>query len=197
MKKFGFSTIELLVTLGIFVLIIWSVINFQTGVFSQNTLINNSLNADSEMRAALKQLVAELRGAAQSDTGAYQIAAAAKNSLTFFSDIDADGSREQLRYFLNGTTLMRGLIKPSGNPLTYNPAAENLKTMVYSIANLNQEIFAYYDENYTGTEAALAEPVSIPLIRLIKITLTVDKDPLKPPAPLTLGSQVSVRSLKY
>jgi len=197
MKKIGFSTIELLVTLGIFVLIIWSLINFQTDVFSQNTLINNSLNADNEMRSALKQIIAELRGAAQSDTGAYQIAAAAKDSITFFSDVDGDGSREQLRYFLNGTTLMRGSIKPSGNPLAYPPTSETLKTMVYAIANPNQEIFSFYDENYTGAEAALAEPINLSLARLVKITLTVDANPSKPPAPLTLGSQVAIRSLKY
>jgi prepilin-type N-terminal cleavage/methylation domain-containing protein len=197
MEKHGFSLIEILVTLGIFSLIILVLVNFQISLFSQNTFISNSLNADSEMRTALKKMVAEIRGAAQSDTGAYQIGTATKNSLTFFSDVNGDGRREQIRYFLIGTSLMRGLIKPTGNPLTYVVGSETLTTLVHSIANPNQEIFAYYDQNYAGTQTALAEPINIPLVRLIKITLTVDADPNKPPAPLTLGSQVSIRSLKY
>lgn len=198
MKKRGFSLVEILITLGIFSLIILALINFQINVFSQNTLISNSLNADSEMRSALKKIVAELRGAAQSDIGTYQIAAATKNSLTFFSDVDGDGHREQIRYFLNGSSLARGLIKPTGNPLAYVAGSETLTTLVHFIANPNQDIFAYYDQNYAGTSTLpLSEPINIPLLRLIKITLTVEADPLRPPAPLTLGSQVSIRSLKY
>ncbi len=197
MKKQGFSLIEILVALGIFGLIILALANFQWSLFSQNTLINSSLNADSEMRSALKKIVAELRGAAQSDTGVYQIAEATKNSLTFFSDVDGDGRREQVRYFLTGTALMRGLIKPAGNPLAYNPALETLTTMVHAIANPNQAIFSYHDQNYSGSEVALTEPINIPLVRLVKITLTVDENPNKPPSSLTLSSQVSIRSLKY
>lgn len=196
-KQLGFSLVEILVALGIFSLIILALANFQVDVWSQNNLINSSLNADSEMRSALKKMVAELRGTAQSDTGTYQISTATKNTLTFFSDVDGDGRREQVRYFLTGTSLQRGLIKPTGNPLAYVAGTETLTTVVHSVANPNQELFAYHDQNYTGTETALVEPINIPLIRLIKITLTVDENPTKPPAPLTLGSQVSIRSLKY
>lgn len=193
----GFSLIEILVALGIFTLVLWVVANFQADVFSQNTFIFGSLNADSEMRSAVKKMVAELRGTAQSDTGTYQFTLATKNSLTFFSDIDASGVRSQIRYYLNGTTLERGVIKPTGSPLTYVSANEKITKLVYNIANPNQQIFSYYDENYSGSETALAEPINLPLIRLVKIVLTVDADSKKPPLPLTLESQVVIRSLKY
>ncbi len=196
MKK-GFSVIEILVAMGILVMVLWVLANFQKDVFSQNTFITNSLNADSEMRSAIKKMVAELRGTAQSENGTYQINSADKDSLTFFSDVDGSGLKSQVRYYLNGTTLERGVIKPTGSPLAYVVANEKITKLVYNIANPSQQIFSYYDEGYSGTEAALTEPIDIPSVRLVKIVLTADKDVNKPPGPLTFESQVSIRSLKY
>ena len=193
----GFSLIEILVALGILVLVLWVIANFQADVFTQNNFISNSLNADSEMRSAIKKMVAELRGAAQSENGTYQIFSATKNSLIFYRDIDGSGLKSQVRYYLNGTTLERGVIKPTGSPLAYVAGNEKITTLVYNIANANQQIFYYYDEGYSGTEPALAEPINLPLVRLIKIVLTVDADSNKPPVPITLESQVAIRSLKY
>ena len=196
MKK-GFSVIEILIVLGIMALILWVLANFQADVFTQNNFISNSLNADSDMRSAIKKMVAEIRAAAQSDTGAYQIASTTKNNLIVYSDLDASGLRSQIRYFLTGsTTLMRGVIKPTGSPLTYVAANEKLSTLVTNIANTNQEIFYYYDEGYTGSEAPLTYPINISSVRLIKIVLTVDAAPNKPPGPITMESQVEIRSLK-
>ena len=197
MMKKGFSVIEILIVLGIMALILWVLANFQADVFTQNNFISNSLNADSDMRSAIKKMVAEIRAAAQSDTGAYQIASTTKNNLIVYSDLDASGLRSQIRYFLTGsTTLMRGVIKPTGSPLTYVAANEKLSTLVTNIANTNQEIFYYYDEGYTGSEAPLTYPINISSVRLIKIVLTVDADPNKPPGPITMESQVAIRSLK-
>lgn len=199
MKQFkqGYSVIEILVAMGILAMVLWVLANFQKDVFSQNTFISNSLNADAEMRSAIKKMVAELRGAAQSEIGTYQISSASKNALTFFSDIDGSGLKSQIRYYLNGTTLERGVILPTGSPLAYVAGNEKVTKLVYNIANPSQQIFSYYDEGYSGTEAALAEPINLPLVRLIKIVLTVDADANKPPAPLTHESQVAIRSLKY
>ncbi|MEK7552678.1 MAG: hypothetical protein AAB505_01050 [Patescibacteria group bacterium] len=194
--KLGFGLLEFLVTLGIFVIIIVVLTSFQTNIFSQNNLLNNSLVADSEMRTAMKRLIAELRGAAQSDTGAYQLAVASGSTMTFYSDIDSDGLHEQLRYFVDGTTLKRGVIKPTGSPLAYVSGNEQVTSLIKNLANPTQ-VFSYYDDNYTGSESALVAPIDIPNVRLAKITFTVDADPTRPPAPLTLTSQVAIRSLKY
>ena len=196
-KNQGFSLIEILVAMGILVLMLWVIANFQADVFTQNNFISNSLNADSEMRSAIKKMVAELRGAAQSENGTYQIFSATKNSLIFYSDIDGSGLKSQVRYYLTGTDLRRGIILPTGSPLAYVVGNEKLTTLIHNTANVNQQIFYYYDEGYSGSESALTEPINLPLVRLIKIILTADADINKPPAPITLESQVAIRSLKY
>ena len=64
------------------------------------------------------------------------------------------------------------------------------------MANEATPIFDYYDTNYDGTTAPLAQPVSAIAVRLVKITLIIDKNSLRPPAPITMTTQVSMRNLK-
>lgn len=192
MKQRGFGLLELLVTMGIFLIMIFVLTNFQVNVFSQKNFIGSSLNAEFEARTSIKKLIAELRAAVISDTGAYQIATATGSALTFYSDRDGDGLVEQIRYYLSGSTLQKGVIKPTGAPLAYVAGNEKITTEVYNITYLTS-LFTYYDED----GAQLSSPVNLPDVRLIKITYTVDDNPNKPPSAFTLSSQVSVRSLKF
>jgi hypothetical protein len=142
-------------------------------------------------------MTASLRSASQSSTGAYPIAAASSTSLTYFSDIDHDGLKEQVRYFLSGTTLKRGVIKPSGNPLTYNTANEKITNLVRNIIRDDANpIFSYYDSSYDGSSSAMTNPPNILNIRLIKITFLIDRDPATAPAAAEFSTQVSIRNLK-
>jgi hypothetical protein len=57
-------------------------------------------------------------------------------------------------------------------------------------------IFTYYNESYTGSEAALTQPVSTTQIHVITVTLDMEKDPAKAPVPIRVQSTVQVRNLK-
>ena len=118
------------------------------------------------------------------------------SSFTFYSNVDDDSFKERVRYFLDGTTLKKGIIKPSGTPLTYNPADEAVSELIHGVANATTSIFSYYDKNYDGTNQALIEPIDIATVRLVKITIVTDKDPQTPPGPMTLTTQISIRNLK-
>lgn len=188
----GFTLLEILFTLGIFLGLLWVLGNFQVNVFSENTAIGNSLTAESEARLSLKKTIAELRAAVQSELGGYPIALATGSSLTYYSDADGDGAAEQYRYFLNGSTLQKGKIIPTGSPLAYVSGNERITTEISHLTNING-LFTYFD----AAGGQLPEPINLPNVRLIKIIYTIDADPNRPPGPITLGSQVSVRSLKY
>jgi hypothetical protein len=128
--------------------------------------------------------------------GAYAIVQAATSSLTFYDDIDNDSSIEKVRYFLSGSTLKKGVVEPSGSPLNYN-GTETIKELVHNIANnATTSIFSYYDSSYAGTSSPLALPVNVLSVRLIKVSLVIDSDPLKPPAPIYMSTQVSIRNIK-
>jgi len=195
-SKSGFTIIEVLVSIFIFTLIGLAVYSFQHNVFSLNKIISDSLAAQDEARRAFKTMNAEIRTASPSSLGAYALSETATSSFIFYSNIDDDFYKERVRYFLQGATLKKGVIKPSGVPLTYNPANETVSELAHDVANATTSIFSYYDTNYDGTTQPLAEPINVSAVRLVKITIIIDRDPTKPPAPITLTTQISIRNLK-
>ena len=187
---------EVLFSIFILTLIGLAVSSFAKDIFSLNRITSDSLTAQDETRRALKTMSAEIRTASPSSLGAYALAQSATSSFTFYSNIDGDSFKERVRYFLDGTTLKKGVIKPIGTPLTYSPANEVISELIPGVANATTSIFSYYDKNYDGTTQALIEPIDIATVRLVKITIVVDKDPQTPPGPMTLTTQISIRNLK-
>lgn len=194
--KSGFSIIEALVVIFILSLVGLVVVTFQMDVFSLNTLLSGNLAAQDEARKMLKNITAEIRPLSPSSVGAYPIAEASPTSFIFYSDIDSDQFKERVRYFLSGMTLKKGVVKPSGTPLVYNLANETISEVIHDVKSGTDVIFEYYDKNYDGTTSSLTQPVDIPEVRLIKITVVIDKDPNRSPGPITLTTQVSMRNLK-
>ena len=193
-KQKGITLIETLFGVAVFALVAIAIGTFSRNLWYYNRAIGNGLDSADAGRNLLKNMTTEIRTASSANTGAYTISQASASSFTFYSDIDDDGIRERIRYFLSGTNLERGIIEPSGNPLTYNSANEVIKTVAGNVTN--STIFEYYDKNYDGSTAALASPITIPSVRLVKMTITVDKDANNPPAPMTFSTQVSMRNLK-
>jgi hypothetical protein len=130
------------------------------------------------------------------ETGAYPIVTSATDSMVFYSDYDDDGIVERLRYYRSGNTLKKGVIEPTSNPPAYNGTEVSVDE-VHDLSGL-APIFEYYDDSYDGSATAtpLAQPVNNQDIRLVKITLTVDRLPGRPPGPITVTTQVSMRNLK-
>ena len=191
----GFALIELIIAVAIFSLIVFAASSLQRDTFYLNSVIANNLSVEQDGRKVLRPMINELRSASPSSTGTYPIESASSTAIVFYSDIDANGSKERIRYFLQGSTLKRGIVYPSGSPLTYNTGTESFSTLITDITSTST-IFNYYDSNYTGTSSALTNPPSITSIRLVKISIPIDKNGSRPPAEITVSSQVSIRNLK-
>jgi len=192
----GFSLTEALVAISILTLVGMTIYAFQNDVFSLNRILSTGLAAQDEARRALTIMSREMRTASPSSIGAYPIAEATSSSLTFYSNIGNDTLKERIRYFLDDAILKRGVIRPTGSPLAYNETDEILVELVHSVTNGVTPVFTYYDSNYDGTTLPLGTPISIPLVRLIKVTLSIDPNPLQPPGAITLTTQISLRNLK-
>jgi prepilin-type N-terminal cleavage/methylation domain-containing protein len=195
-QKKGFTIIEIIIVVAITAAIAGVVGTFMFNVFDQNRFLSSSINAEQEGRIVLKTFAAELRSASPSSAGSYPIESASSTAIIFYSDINNDGQKERVRYFMNGTTLKKGVIQPSNAvPPTYN-GTEVMTEMVHNITNGNSGIFSYYDSSYDGTTAALTTPVTISTIRLVKVSLVIDADPNKSPTAVTITTQTSIRNLK-
>lgn len=192
----GFTIVELLIVIFIGTLITLAVTKLGRDIFFFNGVVQNNANTEFEVRQAYKMMSKEIRSMMPSNSGAYPLVNAASSSIIFFYDVNNDGTRDQVRYYISGTNLIRGDTIPTGTPLSYNTATEATTTLVHNVFNNAANLFTYYDTNYTGTSSALSFPVSISSVRLVKINLIVNPNPTKASSTVTYTTQVSLRNLK-
>lgn len=192
----GFTLVEILVTMAIFSLILGAVGLFARDIFYYDNLFSSGLTSYEEAKKILQPVASEIRGASPSSLGSYSIEQASDTSFTFFTDTDNDGLKERIRYFLSDDILRRGVIAPSGSPSQYIQEDEIITDMINDLTNGVTPVFTYYDSSYNGSSEPLSQPVSVSDIRLVKITLIIDADPNRPPAPMEVTTEVSIRNLK-
>jgi prepilin-type N-terminal cleavage/methylation domain-containing protein len=144
-------------------------------------------------------IVDYLRSARQADNGAYPIQSASNNDIVFYSDYDHDGITERLHIYKSGQNILMGVTNPTtAMPKTYPTADQEVITIATRIVNTtSQPIFFYYDKNYAGAsnQTSLAMPVSVSLIRLMKIHLKINIDPNRAPDNIESQTFVEMRNL--
>jgi type II secretory pathway pseudopilin PulG len=193
----GFTLMEMVVTLSIFMILVIGASALYLDTINNNNNLTQNLNAQMDVRRAFSSMLADIRSASTASNGAYTIDTASSSYFAYYSDIDNDGLKEKIRYFLNGKILEVGIIKPTGNPPTYISANEKISPLINNVVNpVNKPIFSYYDSSYDGTTAPLSFPINISAVRLIKIDVLIDQDPLNPPGPEDFTTQISIRNLK-
>jgi prepilin-type N-terminal cleavage/methylation domain-containing protein len=193
----GFTLVEVLVAIAIFIVVMISVSFFEANIFIYNRSISGSYTTAQDAQVLLRTMNRELRTMTASNDGSYALVQAGTSSVTFFSDLKSDGSKERVRYYLYKGALYKGVIQPTGSPATYPLSAEASTTLVSNVKNsASTPVFEYFNGSYDGTTAALAQPVNVGAVRLIKINISLDIDPNRSPVPQMYSTQVSLRNLK-
>ena len=194
----GFTVMELLIVLGIFGLLVTAISWILVTSLRSNAVLWEQLATQSDGRRVLQQVVDDVRRAEPSSIGSYPIAYAASTTFTFYANIDTDAGRERVRFFLQTTTLYKGVINPSGAPLSYNEEDEIITVIAEDVKNIEEgnPVFWYYDEDYTGTQEELNEPINVTDVRVVRVELELEEDPTQTPVPLHVESTVHIRNLK-
>lgn len=197
-NKRGVTLMELLIAVGIFALIAVGAAEILITGFRSNASIWERLEVQRDGRRVIQQVVNDVRQAEQSSIGGFPLVTAGTNELILYSNIDKSGYRERVRYFLDGSTLKKGIVVPSGNPLAYDTATETITEIAHHVVNVTSSvpIFSYYNTNYTGTESAMTQPVAVGSVQAIRVKLILDKQPGVAPSAYEVESVAQMRNLK-
>lgn len=195
--KRGFTLVESLFAVAIFSLVVVAIGAFQRDVFFFNDILQTGLSNVTEARKVLRPFVGEVRGAQPSNLGGAAIERAEEQTFIFYTDINGDGTKERVRYFVDGNTFKKGIIEPTGNPYVYDQNNEQIISVVNDVIS-EQTSFSYFGSSYNGTSdvPAFTFPVSPSDVRLIRIDLTIDTNPNRAPGLMTITTQATVRNLK-
>jgi prepilin-type N-terminal cleavage/methylation domain-containing protein len=195
----GITLLELIVVISISLIIIMGAVSlFRFGFFSRD-VVWEQLKTQNEGRRVIQDFVNELRSASQSSIGAYSVEKASSTEFIFYSNIDADTYKERVRYYLDGTNFKKGVTKPAGNPLKYTTSTETSVIIAHDVVNTSSTPpFIYYGQGYDGlaSSTALASPVNITLVRVVKVQLLMEADPKISPAPFFVDAVAQIRPLK-
>ena len=193
----GLSLLEIVVTLGIFSMAIVGVSTFITQSYKANLLANEQAEAIENARTGTDIMVKEIREASPAENGAYPIEVANDQNLIFYSDIDSDELIEKVRYYLDGTNLIKAVTDPSGFPPEYiNPAQETIISRY--VQNGTEPLFYYYNADYPidTVNNPLITPAAVNNIRLVRTYLKINVDISRAPDNFILISNSQIRNLK-
>ena len=196
-RQKGFSLLEVIIVVAMAVGVLFVVVSLRGSVGTLQDIISQKLESRRDLDQTFQILVTEIRSAGPSSAGAYPIEAAGSSTLTFYSDIDKDDIFEKVRYFLATSTIKRGVIEPSGNPLTYATSSEVVTTVVENlILSTSTSIFEYYDSAYTGLEAPMTIPIDVTRVRIVRVSVLADVAPGKAPKPTLFTNTITIRNLR-
>lgn len=192
----GFTLMEVLVTMALMTGIAFIITKFSGDLTDYSLRFNRGIFTQQEIQQTLQAVLPEIRSATQSNNGVYPIVAASTSSFTFYSDLDRNGTFEQVRYYLQGGIFKKGVIKPSGNPPTYPTSSEVIYDLVHGMTT--STIFYYYDNTATSTfSTALPSPVDVLKVRTVEVRLIANQGTTSTQSLTGIDNRATIRNLRY
>lgn len=201
-KLKGFSLVEMMV--AIFIVsagMIGFTLLFSSSWRSNKFTIESGITA-IQVNRAVDEMKNTLRKVRQADNGDFPIESGTNFDLKAYVDVDGDGTTERVHYWLDSGTqqIKKGVTDPAGgSPVTYAASDTTVTVVANYITNTNaQPVFYYYNENYPGdtTNNPLTTPVTVENVRLVRILLRMNIDPVRAPNNVNVESFVDLRNLE-
>lgn len=194
----GFTLIETITAVSIFSLALGILTIFIYNSYRSYDYNFQQISAIEETRKGIETMVKEIREAKYGDDGSYPLSQAGNNEFVFYSDIDQDSLTERIRYFMQGTNLKKGVVKPENDPPIYISAHETITTISQFVQNSANPIFTYYNGNWPTDIVNNPLPTLTRLTdtKLMHVRLKINVNPNRPPSDFILESDTQIRNLK-
>lgn len=189
----GYTLLEMLVVLAIIVITVPVVYAAIQALYHVHESTLARAMAVTETTRGVQEMVRDVRSAVYAENGSLPIVALATSSLTIYADTDLDGVVERVRYFLDGTTVRKGIIKPTGTS-SYPVAQESVASLIPNIINTSAStsLFRYYTA--TGTE--IVTPSASLAVRRVDVVCVARSTKGTAADAVTIASSASIRNLK-
>lgn len=192
--KRGFTLVETVVVVGVFVLIMGAIMSAILYFYRTNAHTVEQIYAVESARKGIELMVRDLRETAYADHGGYPLVSIDDTEILFYSDVDRDDSVERIRYRIVNGVLEKGVTNATGVPAVYNDADEVFSVVSTDVRNIPEgiDLFSYFDE--AGVEVTNFGNVTD--VVFVTIELIININPARLPENFTLRSSAALRNLK-
>lgn len=195
----GMSLVEMLMAIFILLIGLEGVTLLFINSWKMNEFILETGNASLTASRTVETIVRDIRRARQADNADYPIESGGTSDLKVYIDIDGDGKTERVHYYLSNGSIYRGVTKPNATvPVTYPVGDQTTTLLANYISNTPSDpVFFYYNKDYPSdtTNNPLATPVRVENVRLIRVHLLVNIDPVHAPDNINVESFAELRNL--
>lgn len=186
------TILETVVWIALFAMAMLAITSMALYFYRTSRYAIQESQAVSSAQSGIDDLVSDLREATYASNGAYPLVSIAPNDIVFYANVDTDQQIERVHYYVQGTTLYRGVLDPSGDPSVYT-GTETVSVISQYVHNLDQNtsVFTYFDTS--GNQ--IADYTKFGSARFVTVNLVVDVDTNRIPTMTTLRSSAALRNL--
>ena len=187
-RQGGFTLLEIMIALTIVVMLSVLLGKVTVDGFTHYQYLQYQANGSADLSNILIRVSKVIRGATSVDT-------AQANTLTVYGFfVPQDVTADKIRYFVSGTSLKVGVIRPTGTAPNYTyPAANEVVTTISNNSTTSPlPIFTYYDE--AGNQLAVG--FSAAQVKQVGIYLSTNPSPHYLHINLSTGTRVTLRNAK-
>ncbi len=189
----GYTLIEMLVVVAILLIIVPVLFASINSLYKTHARTLSRAFALVGTTNGVKEITRDVRAASYAENGAVPLVSIATSSLTMYTDTDYDGKVERVRYYLDDTTVWKGIIEPTATS-SYPESTETITELTDSIINneTNTPLFKYY----TSTSTEITDTSKILNIRRVAVTLIGSYKFSSTKSEIKIESSTSIRNLK-
>lgn len=195
------TLVELMVSIAIMLIAMEGFTLLFLKSWDTNKFIVEEGLASAAASHATNRIIRELRHVRQADNGDYPVESGSDFDLKVYLNIDDDTATERVHYFLDLDTdqMKVGITNPTGSaPVSYPAADDSVSVLTNYVVNENTDpVFYYYNQNYPGDTVnnPIASPAAVDQIRLIRVHLFVNINPVHAPDNINIESFADLRNL--
>jgi hypothetical protein len=188
----GLTFIETIIWVAVFSVAMASVSAAVRAVYHGNRYALEQAGAVTSAERGLQEIVRTIREGQYSNEGAFPIVSIGEHELTFYADIDEDPQIERVHYYYSSTTLMRGVLNPTGVPLAYT-GVEVAEPIAQYVRNVSGGIPTFRYKDKLG--ASITDYANTTAVRFITVSLAVNILVETLPNQVVIDSSAAIRNL--
>lgn len=194
----GFMLSELLIVCSVLVFVLSAAWLAFTAITNNMDAVTTQTTLSSDTNGVMDKMAREIRQSQEIADGGGVFEKASGDVIWFYSNIDATGAPERLRYFRQGTILYRAVDEPTIETDPYNYVEGPAVGVLSGVSTSSGAIFSFYNNESPAVELFPSFPDTTNIvsgISMVGVSLTANASLQGRVISYTATTKIKIRSM--